>query len=122
MVDAREEIKELLESIVFPQPFRVRAVFPKSREDGLLITYFELTNTSTKVSFVDSLSFQVDVWAYDLETLVGLSCLADKKLTGRGWLRDFASPDSIAEDNGGYCHKTFRYSRRVDLRFNRLID
>lgn len=122
MIDIREQIKELLESISFPEPFRVRSMFPKSLDDGILITYFELTNTSTQIKFIDSLSFQVDIWTYDLETLVSLACLVDEKLTGIGWLREFSSPDSMAEDPSGYYRKIFRYGRKVDLRLNRLID
>lgn len=122
MIDARCEIKSLLESIESNTSFRVREMFPKSFEDGVLVTFFELNNINTQVSFVDDLSFQIDVWTYDLETLVELSVLIDEKMTVRGWKRTFSSPDSMMNDPSGYLRKTFHYGRKVDLRTNRLID
>ncbi len=122
MVDAREQIKDLLESIEYEKPFRVKMTFPQSVNDGILITYNEVLNNQTAVSVVDEIAFLVDIWALDMVTMVDLSCLVSDKLTGIGLKRQFTSPDSSPEENGGYFRKTMRFGRKVDTRTNRLID
>lgn len=123
MVDAREQIKELLEEIVFSEPFSVSTKFPSSVSDGVMITYFEILNNQTPLSVVDEIAFQIDVWAYDLETLIKLVHEANSKLTSIGLKRQFASPDQTpAETHSRYFRKTMRFGRKVDKRTNRLID
>lgn len=123
MVDAREQIKNLLEGIVFSEPFKVRAQFPQSESDGNIITYNEILNTQTAVSVVDKIAFQIDVWTYDMETLVNLIRLTSDALTGIGLKRQFTSPDfTPAETHSKYFRKTMRFGRKVDTRTNRLID
>lgn len=122
MIDVRSEIKELLETVIFSKPFKVRELSPAIAEDGILLTYFELNNIGTQIDFVDDLSFQIDVWTKDLEELVDLSILVDEKMTKQGWKRSFSSPDTMMNDPSGYLRKIFHYGRKVDLRTKRLID
>lgn len=123
MVDAREQIKNLLEGIPFKEPFKVSSQFPQSDSEGVAITYAELLNTQTSVSVVDEIAFQVDIWTYDMETLVNLIHLVSDTLTGTGFKRQFTSPDfTPAETKSKYFRKTMRFGRKVDTRTNRLID
>lgn len=121
MVDAREQIKDILESVTLSKPFTVKMQFPKTVSDGEMFTFFELLNTQIS-DVVDEIAFQVDCWAYDMETLVEMSREASDKLTAVGFKRQFSSPDIFPTDNGGYFRKTFRFGRKVDTRTNRLID
>lgn len=118
----REEIKETLKSIQCDIPFDVKMAFPESVNEGNIISYFELTNTSTSLSVVDDISFQIDLWFFDLDELFTMLSLVDKALTDKGLLRQFVSPDSMLHDSSGYLRKTLRYGRRVDTLTNRLID
>lgn len=122
MINAREQIKTLLESIELSTPFKVKMQFPQSKTDGVLITYFELLNESTDIPCVDKLAFQIDCWAYEIETLVELFIKVDEKLINTGFLRQFSSADIFPTEIGGYFRKTLRYGRKVDTRTNRLID
>lgn len=122
MVDAREQIKDILEGISYSKPFTVKMQFPQSENDGEMITYFEFLNNQTAISVVDEIAFQVDVWAYDMETLVSLVEKASDALTATGFKRQFVSPDIFPTGNGGYFRKTMRFGRKVDTRTNRLID
>lgn len=121
MVDAREQILELLREIDYPE-LKVKMQFPKQITAVPLVTYFEMTNTGTTVFFVDKISFQFDVWTETFESCIDLMQLVDKKITGLGLIRDYVSPDSDVVDASGYYRKTLRYSRKVDTRTNRLID
>lgn len=123
MVDAREQIKNLLEGIPFNKPFKVSSQFPQSVSEGVIITYNEILNTQTSVSVVDEIAFQIDVWTYDMETLVTLIHLVSNTLTGTGLKRQFTSPDfTPTETKSRYFRKTMRFGRKVDTRTNRLID
>lgn len=118
----RGEIKETLKSIPCDIPFDVKMAFPESVNEGNIISYFELTNISTSLSVVDDISFQIDLWFFDLDELFTMLSLVDKALTDKGLLRQFVSPDSMLHDSSGYLRKTLRYGRRVDTLTNRLID
>lgn len=118
----RSEIKETLENIESDIDFKVKMAFPESINEGNIISYFELTNINTTFSVVDDISFQVDLWFFDLDELFTMLSLVDKALTEKGLLRQFVSPDSMLHDSSGYLRKTLRYGRRVDKLLNRLID
>lgn len=118
----REEIKETLESIESDINFKVQMAFPESTNDGNVISYFELSNVSTSILVVDDISYQIDLWFFDLEELFCILSLADEVMTAKGFLRTFVSPDSMLHDISGYLRKTLRYARRVETLTNRLID
>ena len=117
MVDARKQIKELLEEIEI-NGMKVSMNFPKEIDSVPLITFFEINNSNTDTKFRDSISYQIDVWADTFETVME----ASKKLEKLGLKRDYVSPDSDSIDASGLYRKTLRYSRHVDIRTNRLID
>ena len=121
MVDAREQFKGILESVKLSKPFTVKMQFPKTVSDGEMFTFFELLNTQLS-DVVDEIAFQVDCWAYDMETLTEMSQKVSDKLTAVGFRRQFSSPDIFPLDSGEYFRKTFRFGRKVDTRTNRLID
>lgn len=121
MVDAREQIKDILASVTLSKPFTVKMQFPKTVSDGEMFTFHELINAQIS-DVVDEIAFQVDCWAYDMETLTEMSREASEKLTAVGFKRQFSSADIFPTDIGGYFRKTFRFGRKVDTRTNRLID
>ena len=106
MIDARGQIRELLESIDH-DGLKVKMSYPKSIGDVPLITFIQIVNTGTGMhSVVDNLGFQIDVWA---------------TMTDLGFNRDYESPDGDSYDASEYYRKTLRYSSKVDTRTNRLI-
>lgn len=122
MQNYRKEIKSVLENIECDIPFKVKMAFPESINEGNIISYFELSNTSTNIPVVDDIAYQVDIWTFDLEELFELLSLADDAMTEKGFQRQFISPDSMLHDASGYLRKTLRYGSRVDRLLNRLID
>ncbi len=122
MVEIREQIKNMLMEIETNIEYEVKMQFPQSFAEGNLITFFELTNESTNIPCVDKIAFQIDIWTYDIETMVELSLKADEVITRVGFLRKYVSPDIMPTAPGEYCRKTLRYGRKVDTRTNRLID
>lgn len=118
----RKEIRDTLESIERDIDFKVKMAFPESVNDGNIVSYFELSNISTNISVVDDISYQIDLWFFDLEELFTVLSLVDTAMTEKGFLRQFVSPDSMLHDISGYLRKTIRYGRRVDILTNRLID
>lgn len=122
MVDAREQMFNLLKNITYTKPFTVSMKFPQTVNDGIMVTYYEVLNISTAISVIDEIAFIVDIWAYDVETLVKLSGLVSDALCGIGLRRQFVSPDMMPDEENGYFRKTMRFGRKVDTRTNRLID
>lgn len=122
LVDGRQAVRDALSQVETDLVFTVRGSYPHSTDDGVLITVGEYTNVATDCPVVDEIAYQVDVWAFDRETVVELSQLVNQALTTLGLKRQYAGPDTVSEDPVGYCKKTFRYGRRVDKRTMRLID
>ena len=122
LVDGRQAVRDALAGMRTGLAFTVRGSWPRSTDDGVLITVGEYTNVATDCPVVDEIAYQVDLWAFDRETVVALSQLVNEALTGLGLKRQYAGPDTVSDDPAGYCRKTFRYGRRVDKRTMRLID
>lgn len=120
LVDARPQIKAALEGMETDLAFSVRQSYPREREDGVVITYGEFNNRSTDCPVVDEISYQVDIWAFDRETVVKLTSLVNRAMLGIGLLRQYMGPD-VAE-NSQYERKTLRFGRKVDKRTMRLVD
>ena len=96
LVDGRAQVRKALEDMECSVAYTVRGRYPRSTQDGVLVTVGEYTNTSTDCSVVDKLSYQIDLWAF--------------------------GPDERSDEPTGYCRKTFRYGRKVDKRWMRLMD
>lgn len=122
LVDARAQVKAALEGAKCSVPFAVRQRYPDSLSDGVTVTYGEYSNTSTQWDVVDQLIYQVDVWAFDWDTLRALAQAVNGAMTGLGLRRMYASPDAALEDGSGYLRKTYRFGRKVDKRTMRLVD
>lgn len=123
MIDARGQIRELLESIDH-NGLKVKMSYPKSIGDVPLITFIQIANTGTGMhSVVDNLGFQIDIWATTLDECIDIMLKVDEKMVDLGFNRDYESPDDDGDnvDASGYCRKTLRYSSKVDTRTNRLI-
>lgn len=121
MIDARGQIRELLESIDH-DGLKVKMSYPKSIGDVPLITFIQIVNTGTGMhSVVDNLGFQIDVWATTRDECIDIMLKVDDKMTDLGFNRDYESPDGDSYDASEYCRKTLRYSSKVDTRTNRLI-
>ncbi|MCC8098852.1 MAG: hypothetical protein LIO78_02125 [Clostridiales bacterium] len=122
LVDGRAQVKAALERIQSDTAFSVRQSWPRTEHDGVLITYGEYSNVSTECSVVDSVSYQVDIWAFDRETVTALSALVNQAMTALGLKRTYSGPDGVSTAGLGYEHKQFRFGRKVDKRTMRLID
>lgn len=121
MIDARGQIRELLESIDH-DGLKVKMSYPKSIGDVPLITFIQIVNTGTGMhSVVDNLGFQIDVWATTRDECIDIILKVDDKMTDLGFNRDYESPDGDSYDASEYYRKTLRYSSKVDTRTNRLI-
>ena len=115
MVSASEQLLELLRTL----EATVTEQWPRRELDGPTIVVQEISNTATDVNVVDSLSYQVDVWAEEADTVRSLFQRVDDVISGMGWKRSFCP--SLTRDGFGR-RQTARYSRKVDKRTLRLID
>lgn len=122
LVDARAQVKAALEGAQCPVPFAVRQRFPAESAGGVVVTYAEYSNVSTDCPVVDELVFQVEVWAFDRETVNIVSAAVNAAMLGMGLKRVYAGPDELAEGPGGYVKKCYRFGRRVDKRWMRLVE
>lgn len=118
MVSAQVQILEELRGLEGLNA-AVTAQWPSRKLSGPTIVVQEISNTATDVPVVDSLSYQVDVWAEEADAVRSLFQRTDEVLSGMGWKRSFCPP--ITRDGFGQ-RQTARYSRKVDKRFLRLID
>lgn len=122
LVDARGQVKAALEEALAGSGAAVRQSWPVEAQEGIVVTYGEHQNTSTGCSVVDEVSYQVDIWAFDRETVIALSALVNRAMAAIGLKRQYSSPDEGSKTALGYEHKSFRFGRRVDKRTMRLID
>lgn len=122
LVDGRAQVRKALEDMECSVAYTVRGRYPRSTQDGVLVTVGEYTNTSTDCPVVDKLSYQIDLWAFDRGAVVILSEAVNRTLLEMGFLREYAGPDERSDEPAGYCRKTFRYGRKVDKRWMRLMD
>ena len=122
LVDGRQAVRNALSAIQTDLAFTVRGSYPRSTDDGVIITVGEYTNVATDCPVVDEIAYQIDLWAFDRETVVALSEQVNRTLTNLGLRRQYAGPDTVSDDPAGYCRKTFRFGRKVDKRTMRLID
>ena len=104
LVDGRAQVRKALEEMECSVAYTVRGRYPRSTQDGVLVTVGEY------------------LWAFDRGTVVTLSEAVNRTLLGMGFLREYAGPDERSEEPAGYCRKTFRYGRKVDKRWMRLMD
>lgn len=122
LVDGRQAVRDALSAVKSDWTVTVRGSYPRSTDDGVVITVGEYTNVATDCPVVDEIAYQIDLWAFDRETVVALSQQVNQALTALGLRRQYAGPDAVSDDPAGYCRKTFRYGRKVDKRTMRLID
>lgn len=122
MVDAIPQIRQALASLDTTLPYTVSEQWPRTSITGNLITVTEITNTSTGWRCVDELAYQIDVWAAEADAVRELAPLVNDALLGIGFRRTAAQPLDRYDKNGGYFRKAFRFGRKVDKRFMRLID
>jgi hypothetical protein len=120
LVDLREQVKEALEQIDCDVAFSVRQSYPRERAEGVIITYNEFNNRSTDCSVVDELSYQIDIWAFDRETVVKLTEKVNRAMLELGLRRVYMGPDK--SEDSKYERKTMRFGRKIDKRFMRLVD
>lgn len=114
--DAFPQIKMALEAL--PDHPKVTERWPRSERRGSLIVVTEITNIHTAACCVDQLSYQVDVWADDEDTLRRMADGVDEALSTMGFKRTMAG---AIDDSDGF-RKLFRFGRKVDKRLMRLID
>lgn len=122
LVDGRPAVRQALEAIQCDVAFTVRGRYPRSTQDGVLVTVGEYTNISTDCPVVDKLSYQIDLWAFDWGTVATLSQAVNQALIELGFRREYAGPDELSGTPAGYYRKTFRYGRKIDKRWMRLMD
>lgn len=122
MVDAIPQIRQALASLDTTLLYTVSEQWPRTSITGNLITVTEITNTSTGWRCVDDLAYQIDVWATEADAVRELAPLVNDALLGIGFRRTASQQLDRYDKNGGYFRKAFRFGRKVDKRFMRLID
>lgn len=122
LADGREDVRNALAGMETEVPFTLRSGFFRAGAEGDLVTWGEYSNLSTDCPVVDRVTYQVTVWAGDLDRLRALSAGVNRALIGLGLKRTYTSPDDFNADTMGYYTKTFRFGRKVDKRTMRLID
>lgn len=123
MVDPVPQIKEVLQDLKTEHPYSVLSRWPRREDRGTLITVTEITNRqSESTPVVDQLGIQIDIWSPERDTLRDLTPLVNAAVCGIGYRRDYAGPEELLQGGGWNYRKTFRFGRRVDKRFMRLID
>lgn len=119
MVDALPQIREALTGLDTALKYRVLCRWPRSEDTGTLITVTELTNSQTETAVVDTLGYQIDLWAAECDSVDEFAPLVNAALCGLGLRREYAGPAELQNDK---YRKTFRFGRKVDKRTMRLID
>ena len=122
MVDAREQIHTALAALDTEVPYTLRGRYPKGMAEGNVITWGEYSNVSTDCPVVDQITFQVDLWTRTPEERRALAEAVNRAMCGIGLRRTYAGMDGYDENTGGYYRKTFRFGRKVDKRWGRLMD
>lgn len=122
LVDGRAQVKAALEAAECEVEYTVQQRYPASASEGVLVTYGEYSNVSTDCTVVDEIIYQVDVWAFDRETVYLVASAVNSAMLEMGLKRVYAGPDTIAGDSSGYLRKTYRFGRKVDKRTMRLVD
>lgn len=122
MVDAIPQIRQALASLDTTLLYTLSEQWPRTSITGNLITVTEITNTSTGWRCVDDLAYQIDVWATEADAVRELAPLVNDALLGIGFRRTASQQLDRYDKNGGYFRKAFRFGRKVDKRFMRLID
>ena len=122
MVDAIPQIRQALASLDTTLPYTVSEQWPRTSITGNLITVTEITNASTGWRCVDDLAYQIDVWAAEADAVRELAPLVNDALLGIGFRRTASQQLDRYDKNVGYFRKAFRFGRKVDKRFMRLID
>jgi hypothetical protein len=122
MVELAPQVKAVLRELDTELVYTVLSRWPRREDKGNLITVTEITNRQTALSVVDDLAVQVDIWSTERDVVRALAPLVNAAVCGMGLRRDYAG--AIEQQNGGLWafRKTFRFGRRVDKRFMRLID
>lgn len=115
LVSATEQLLEALRAL----DATVTEHWPRKAPESSMIVLQEIGNVHTEILVVDSLSYQMDIWTTDPDTLRSLLLQADTIIAGTGFRRSMLTPMSI--DGYGY-HQSARYGRKVDKRTLRLID
>lgn len=122
LCDGREDVRQALAEAAEELEFRLRSTAPRSSGEGETVTWGEWANKSTDCPVVDELSYQVKVWAQDLDRLRAISAGVNRAMLGLGLKRTYSAPDEFAQDGMGFYTKTYRFGRKVDKRTMRLID
>ncbi|MCD8381547.1 MAG: hypothetical protein LUC30_01310 [Clostridiales bacterium] len=121
LTDAAGQVREALAGLDTELTYTVSGQWPRSAPTGTVITVTELDNAQVSgLLVVDRLSFQIDLWGTDGDSLRALAPLVNTALLSLGLLRDYAGPLEL--ERGNYFRKTFRFGRRVDKRSMRMID
>lgn len=122
LCDGREQVHQALAAAAEELGFRLRNTAPRSSGEGETVTWGEWANKSTDCPVVDELTYQMKVWAGDLDRLRALSAGVNRAMLGLGLKRTYTSPDEFTQDGVGFYTKIFRFGRKVDKRTMRLID
>lgn len=120
LVDLRGQIRETLLAAELGEDVSVRQAWPREPSEGVIVTYQEYDNHSTDCSVVDFVEYQIDLWAFDRQTVKNLAALVNEALLGIGLKRTYMGHETL--ENGTYERKTMRFGRNVDKRWMRAID
>jgi hypothetical protein len=121
LCDARSAVQNALAAMEPGIPFTLRSGFFRAQAAGDLVVWREWANRSTDCPVVDELLFEVQILAQDTDRLRTLCDGVNAALLELGLRRVYSSPDAFDADSGR-CTKTFRFGRKVDKRWMRLMD
>ncbi len=120
LVDLRGIIRAALEKMECAVEYAVRQSSPRESAEGVVVTYQEYDNRSTDCSVVDEVSYQLELWAFDRESLLILAESVNRAMLELGMKRLYMGPEVL--EMGVYEHKIMRFGRLIDKRCMRMID
>ena len=116
MIDARIQVKELLETVCS----NVKAIYPEGDVVLPIVTYAEVTNVNIG-KWQDRIEYQIDVRDGTFSSCLELVQSVDGVMTGAGWNRTYESPDSNTREGKDLYHKVLNYSAVVDTYHNNIL-
>lgn len=115
MINARIQIKELLEMLDLP----VKPSFPEGTAELPLITYSEITNVNVEPNH-DRIIYQIDVYANTFSECIDITENVDEIISGIGFTRNYVSPDTSIRMDQDLYHKAISYTADINTALNNI--
>lgn len=116
MIDAREQIKELLITVCS----NVKMAKPDGRVTLPLICYTELSNLPVNIAY-DRIKWRIAVYANTFEEVIQLVNQVEEKMSGIGFTRTFITPDNESRKGTDLYLKRIDYSALINKEKNTVV-